>query len=87
MKENEIMENMKNLNDNELKDVAGGGFFDIVTVEDRVKMSSGKVCPTCGHAVGTIQVGNVYPAYYAIICEKCGDCIGHAALSSDLIKV
>lgn len=76
-----------NLNDNELKDVAGGGFFDIVSVEDRVRMSNGNVCPKCGHAVGTIQNSGTYPAFYVILCEKCGERIGFAATSADVVKV
>ena len=81
------MENMKNLNDNELNEVSGGGIFDIVTVEDRVKMTNGNVCPNCGHAVGKPKLAGPWQPYYVIICEKCGGSIGTVVNSGELIKV
>ena len=72
MKENENMENMKNLNDNELNAAVGGTGWDFYTINDRLKMRDGTVCK-CGHAVGTLRLQTVYGL---LICEKCGEPIG-----------
>ena len=67
------MENMKNLDDNELKDAVGGANnLDTLWVGSRAKAADGSVCPHCGHAIGILQRADLYLPYLALTCENCG---------------
>lgn len=90
------MENMKNLNDNELNEVAGGGFidevfdgaFDRATEGAKAKAVNGSVCTNCGHDVGVVTYyQSLHMAAYRLKCEKCGTAFGHFTRGSDFAYV
>ena len=83
------MENMKNLNDNELNEVSGGGIFDHPWDGVRAKLTNGGVCPQCGHDTGILKENQAcYMPGCRLFCEKCGNVFDEMVLfESQFVEV